>query len=159
MAFDGDFDRCFLFDHLGNFVSGEYIIGLLSEVFLRKEKEATIVLDPRIIWNTMDVVSKFGGQAVLSKTGHAFVKKTMRDSGAIYGGEMSAHHYFKDFSYCDSGMIPWLMIWELISKSNFSLSELISERKSRFLSSGEINFTVSDPAHCIEMVNNFCRSC
>ena len=102
----------------------------------------------------MDVVSKFGGQAVLSKTGHAFVKKTMRDSGAIYGGEMSAHHYFKDFSYCDSGMIPWLMIWELISKSNFSLSELISERKSRFLSSGEINFTVSDPANCIEMVNN-----
>ena len=102
----------------------------------------------------MDVVSKFGGQAVLSKTGHAFVKKTMRDSGAIYGGEMSAHHYFKDFSYCDSGMIPWLMIWELISKSNFSLSELISERKSRFLSSGEINFTVSDPTNCIEMVNN-----
>lgn len=158
VAFDGDFDRCFLFDHLGNFVPGEYVVGILSEIFLNKERGATIVHDPRVVWNTKDIVRNCGGNAVPSKTGHAFLKATMRETGAIYGGEMSAHHYFRDFAYCDSGMIPWLMIWELLSRSDFSLSELISERKSCFPSSGEINFTVSDPANCLEMVNNLFAS-
>ena len=129
MAFDGDFDRCFLFDHKGNFIPGEYLVGLLSQIFLNKEKGATIIHDPRVIWNTIDVVTKCGGKAVVSKTGHAFVKTAMRHSDAIYGGEMSAHHYFKDFAYCDSGMIPWLLVWEYLSKSNRSMSDLISERK------------------------------
>ena len=152
VAFDGDFDRCFLFDDLGNFIPGEYVVGLLSEVFLSKEKGATIVHDPRVIWNTMDVVTQYGGLAVSSKTGHAFVKAAMRDNNAIYGGEISAHHYFRDFAYCDSGMIPWLMIWELLSQSNLSLSDLISKRKNRFPSSGEINFTVADADKCMEMI-------
>ena len=154
VAFDGDFDRCFLFDQDGNFIPGEYLLGLLSTVFLRKEKGATIVHDPRVIWNTIDIVNKCDGIAVSSKTGHSFVKAAMRENSAIYGGEISAHHYFRDFAYCDSGMIPWLMIWELISKSNLSLSELISERKQLFPSSGEINFTVADPENCLEMVNS-----
>ncbi len=158
VAFDGDFDRCFLFDHLGNFIPGEYVVGLLSEVFLREERGATIVHDPRVVWNTRDIVSTCGGHAVSSKTGHAFIKAAMRENGAIYGGEMSAHHYFKDFFYCDSGMIPWLMVWELISKSNLPLSDLILDRKGRFLSSGEINFTVVDPESCLKMVNRLFAS-
>ena len=158
VAFDGDFDRCFLFDHLGNFIPGEYVVGLLSEVFLSKEQGATIVHDPRVVWNTIDIVNRCGGRAVLSKTGHAFVKSAMRENNAIYGGELSAHHYFRDFSYCDSGIIPWLMIWELISKSNLRLSDLILKRRERFPSSGEINFTVDDPTSCLENVNNFFAS-
>ena len=158
VAFDGDFDRCFLFDHFGNFIPGEYVVGLLSEVCLFEEQGATIVHDPRVVWNTLDIVSKCGGHAVESKTGHAFVKSAMRENGAIYGGEMSAHHYFKDFFYCDSGMIPWLMIWELISKTNLSLSDLILERKACFPSSGEMNFIVVDPENCLEMVNRLFAS-
>ena len=107
VAFDGDFDRCFFFDQYGDFIPGEYVVGLLAELFLSREQKATIIHDPRVIWNTIDVVSKCGGYAVVSKTGHSFVKAAMRATGAIYGGEMSAHHYFKDFAYCDSGTIPW----------------------------------------------------
>ncbi|MFL2765836.1 MAG: phosphomannomutase [Paracoccaceae bacterium] len=154
VAFDGDFDRCFFFDRAGDFIPGEYVVGLLSQVFLSKEKGATIIHDPRVIWNTIDVVKKFGGEAVASRTGHAFVKAAMRYTDAIYGGEMSAHHYFRDFSYCDSGIIPWLLVWECLSKSNLSLSDLISERKNRFPSSGELNFTVSNAAKCLERVEN-----
>ncbi|MDA7592275.1 phosphomannomutase [Rhodobacteraceae bacterium] len=154
VAFDGDFDRCFFFDHSGDFIPGEYVVGLLAEVFLNKEKGATIIHDPRVIWNTIDVVGKCGGQAVASKTGHAFVKAAMRKRDAIYGGEMSAHHYFRDFAYCDSGIIPWLLVWEYLSTSNLSLSDLISEQRNRFPSSGELNFTVSDAAKCIERVQN-----
>ena len=154
VAFDGDFDRCFFFDHFGNFIAGEYIVGLLAEVFLRKEKGATIVHDPRVIWNTIDVISKCSGIAVASKTGHAFVKAAMRNVDAIYGGEMSAHHYFRDFSYCDSGFIPWLLVWEFISTSDCSLLDLISERKNCFPSSGELNFKVPNALSCIEKVQN-----
>ena len=154
VAFDGDFDRCFFFDHAGDFIPGEYLVGLLAEVFLNKEKGATIIHDPRVIWNTIDVIAKCGGQAVVSKTGHAFVKAAMRKRDAIYGGEMSAHHYFRDFAYCDSGMIPWLMVWEYLSVSNILVSELISERSNRFPSSGELNFTVPNAATCIERVQN-----
>ena len=152
VAFDGDFDRCFFFDQSGEFIPGEYIVGLLAKVFLHKEKAATIIHDHRVIWNTIDVVTKCGGKAVTSKTGHAFLKSAMRKKNAIYGGEMSAHHYFRDFSYCDSGVIPWLLVWEHLSASNLSLSDLISDQKNRFPSSGELNFTVSNAASCIERV-------
>ena len=135
IAFDGDFDRCFFFDHFGNFIPSEYLVGLLAKVFLNKKKGATIIHDPRVIWNTVDVVQELGGKTVVSQTGHAFVKAAMRKSDAIYGGEMSAHHYFRDFAYCDSGIVPWLLVWEYISLSNLSLSELISERRNRFPSS------------------------
>ena len=155
VAFDGDFDRCFLFDHLGDFVPGEYLVGLLAEVFLKKEKGATIVHDPRIIWNTTDIINSCEGNAFVSKTGHAYIKASMRSSQAIYGGEISAHHYFRDFAYCDSGLIPWLMVWELLSSSNQKLKTLIADRKCSFLSSGEINFTVHEASKCLLGVKKF----
>ena len=152
VAFDGDFDRCFLFDETGAFVPGEYIIGLLANVFLEKEPGAKIVHDPRVVWNTQETVRAKGGDPIVSKTGHAFIKATMRENDAIYGGEMSAHHYFRDFAYCDSGMIPWLLIWELISKTGKSLGALLAECRETFPSSGEQNFKVSDAAHCLNAV-------
>jgi phosphomannomutase len=151
VAWDGDFDRCFFFDHTGAFIDGEYVVGLLAEAFLAKEPDATIVYDPRIIWNTQDIVAKAGGRAVQSRTGHAFIKQAMRDETAVYGGEMSAHHYFRDFVYCDSGMIPWLLIAELVSRHG-ALADLIAERKDAFPSSGEINFTLDDPKAAIDRV-------
>lgn len=151
VAWDGDFDRCFLFDHTGSFVDGEYIVGLLAEAFLAKEAGATIIHDPRIIWNTQDIVARSGGYAVQSRTGHAFIKQLMRDESAVYGGEMSAHHYFRDFVYCDSGMIPWLLVAELVSR-NGPLADQVADRKARFPSSGEINFTLNDPAASLERV-------
>ena len=150
VAFDGDFDRCFLFDETGAFVPGEYIIGLLADVFLEKEHGAKIVHDPRVVWNTRETVLAKGGDPIVSKTGHAFIKATMRENDAIYGGEMSAHHYFRDFAYCDSGMIPWLLIWELISKTDKSLGALLSECRENFPSSGEQNFKVSDATLCLD---------
>lgn len=151
VAWDGDFDRCFLFDHTGAFVDGEYIVGLLAEAFLAKEAGATIIHDPRIIWNTQDIVAQSGGRAVQSRTGHAFIKQVMRDESAVYGGEMSAHHYFRDFVYCDSGMIPWLLVAELVSR-NGPLAGQVADRKTRFPSSGEINFTLTDPAASLARV-------
>lgn len=145
LAFDGDFDRCFFFDAKGNFVDGEYIVGLLAQVFLAKEPGARIVHDPRVVWNTVDVVARAKGHAVQTRTGHAFMKQALRDHGAVYGGEMSAHHYFRDFVCCDSGMIPWLLIAELMGRTEKSLSALVSERRRAFPSSGEINFTLADP--------------
>jgi phosphomannomutase len=144
VAWDGDFDRCFFFDHTGAFIDGEYVVGLLPEAFLAKDPGATIIHDPRIIWNTQDLVSKAGGRAVQTRTGHAFIKQAMRDENAVYGGEMSAHHYFRDFVYCDSGMIPWLLVAELVSRHG-PLAELVAHRKAAFPSSGEINFTLNDP--------------
>ena len=152
VAFDGDFDRCFFFDGRGQFVPGEYIVGLLASVFLDREAGVKIVHDPRVIWNTQDIVAEKGGVAVQSKTGHAFIKQTMRTEGAVYGGEMSAHHYFRDFAYCDSGMVPWLLVVELISKSGRSLGEWSRDRFEKFPSSGEINFTVQDAGASIALV-------
>jgi len=152
VAFDGDFDRCFFFDETGKFVPGEYLVGLLASIFLEKEQGATIVHDPRVIWNTQDIVSQKGGKAEQSKTGHAFIKQTMRKHEAVYGGEMSAHHYFRDFAYCDSGMIPWLLVAELISIKNQSLGDLVKDRVSSFPSSGEINFKVKDADNSISSV-------
>ena len=153
VAFDGDFDRCFFFDILGNFISGEYIIGLLAEVFLDKEKSSKIIHDPRVIFNTTDIVNTYGGSAVCSKTGHAFFKSEMRAQNAVYGGEMSAHHYFRDFNYCDSGMIPWLLIWELLSKKDISIYDLVNVRRKKFPSSGEINFNVINPEKCLQKID------
>ncbi|WP_050528682.1 phosphohexomutase domain-containing protein [Pseudorhodobacter aquimaris] len=146
IAWDGDFDRCFFFDHLGRFVPGEYIVGLLAEIFLAKEPGAKIVHDPRVQWNTREIVTRLGGAPVMARTGHAYLKRALRDTGAVYGGEMSAHHYFRDFSCCDSGMIPWLLLIELMSRRNVCLADLVSARMAAFPSSGEINFRSEDPA-------------
>ncbi|SFD09370.1 phosphomannomutase [Tropicimonas isoalkanivorans] len=145
VAWDGDFDRCFLFDETGAFVDGEYLVGLLAQAFLLKVPGAKIVHDPRIMWNTQELVAEAGGEAVASLTGHVHVKSAMRQVDAVYGGEMSAHHYFRDFMYCDSGMIPWLLIAEHICRTGQPLSELIGERREAYPSSGEINFRVTDP--------------
>ncbi|MFC3180637.1 phosphomannomutase [Cypionkella sinensis] len=144
VAWDGDFDRCFLFDASGGFVAGEYLVGLLAEVFLAKEPGAVIIHDPRVVWNTQDVVTRAGGRTVAAKTGHAFLKQALRDTGAVYGGEMSAHHYFRDFMACDSGMIPWLLVAELMGRTGLSLADLLAARRAAFPSSGEINFRVKD---------------
>lgn len=146
IAWDGDFDRCFFFDEQGQFIEGYYIVGLLAEAFLRKEPGAKIVHDPRLTWNTLDVVATHGGEAVQSKSGHAFIKQTMREVDAAYGGEMSAHHYFRDFSYADSGMIPWLLVAEIMSERATALSKLVADRVAKFPASGEINRRVDDAA-------------
>ncbi len=151
VAWDGDFDRCFFFDHTGAFIDGEYIVGLLAEVFLAKERGAKIVHDPRVVWNTKDVVGAAGGIAVQARTGHAFVKQAMRDTGAVYGGEMSAHHYFRDFVWCDSGMIPFVLIAELVSRKG-ALADLVAGRRAAFPSSGEINYHLTNPAEAIARV-------
>jgi phosphomannomutase len=151
VAWDGDFDRCFFFDHTGAFIDGEYVVGLLAEAFLAKDPGATIIHDPRVIWNTQDIVEKAKGRAVQTRTGHAFIKQAMREENAVYGGEMSAHHYFRDFVHCDSGMVPWILVAELVSRHG-SLKDLVAHRKAAFPSSGEINFTLEDPKGAIERV-------
>ena len=144
IAWDGDFDRCFFFDQQGRFIEGYYMVGLLAQAFLAKESSSAIVHDPRLTWNTQDIVTAAGGRPVMSKTGHAFMKETMRAEDAAYGGEMSAHHYFRDFAYCDSGMVPWLLISKLISETGQSLAQLVDERMQAFPASGEINRRVDD---------------
>ena len=144
IAWDGDFDRCFLFDEKGGFIEGYYIVGLLAESLLGANPGAKIVHDPRLTWNTLDIVASAGGKAVQSKSGHSFIKETMRAVNGLYGGEMSAHHYFRDFSYADSGMIPWLLVAELVSATGKTLSELVGERQALFPASGEINRKVGD---------------
>ena len=143
VAWDGDFDRCFLFDEDGRFIEGYYIVGLLAEGFLAKQPGSGIVYDPRLIWNTIDIVAG-RGRAIESKAGHAFIKERMRAEDAIYGGEMSAHHYFRDFAYCDSGMVPWLLIIDLMVREGKKLSELVNERMALFPCSGEINRRIDD---------------
>ncbi|MDF7662181.1 phosphomannomutase CpsG [Erwiniaceae bacterium L1_54_6] len=152
IAFDGDFDRCFLFDSEGNFIEGYYIVGLLAEAFLEKDHGARIIHDPRLSWNTIDVVSRAGGVPVMSKTGHAFIKERMRQEDAVYGGEMSAHHYFRDFAYCDSGMIPWLLVAELLQVKGQSLRQLVNDRMEAYPASGEINSVLEQPQQAIERV-------
>lgn len=152
IAWDGDFDRCFLFDEHGNFIEGYYIVGLLAAAFLNKSPNEKIVHDPRLVWNTLDIVEKYKGIAIQSKSGHAFIKDVMRAENAIYGGEMSAHHYFRDFAYCDSGMIPWLLIIDLLSKKQTTLSTLVNEMIANYPCSGEINFKVKDSQQTIQAV-------
>jgi phosphomannomutase/phosphomannomutase/phosphoglucomutase len=143
LAWDGDYDRCFFFDEHGGFIEGYYLVGLLAEFFLRRHRGARIVHDPRLTWNTIDIVQHCGGMPVLCKSGHAFIKQKMREVDAVYGGEMSAHHYFRDFAYCDSGMIPWLLVLAIMSESGKSLSELVGERQQLYPASGEINRELS----------------
>ncbi|HEY7771595.1 MAG TPA: phosphomannomutase [Marinagarivorans sp.] len=152
IAWDGDFDRCFFFDEKGEFMEGYYLVGLLAQSFLAKNAGAAIVHDPRLTWNTVDLVEASGGRAVQSKTGHAFIKERMRLEDAVYGGEMSAHHYFKKFAYCDNGTIPWLLITEMLSERGIALSSLIGERIAAFPCSGEINRRVENTAELLEQI-------
>ena len=152
IAWDGDFDRCFLFDERGEFIEGYYIVGLLAAAFLAKHPGEKIIHDPRLTWNTIEVVERAGGLPIQSKTGHAFIKERMRAENAIYGGEMSAHHYFRNFAYCDSGMIPWLLVAELMSRSGNRLSEMVGERIAAYPCSGEINYRVHDVKQTIEQI-------
>jgi phosphomannomutase len=144
LAWDGDFDRCFFFDEQGDFVEGYYLVGLLAEAFLKKYPGARIVHDPRLTWNTIEIVKRLGGEPVLCRSGHAFIKQRMREVDAVYGGEMSAHHYFRDFAYCDSGMIPWLLVLAVMSETGKSLGELVRARQQLFPASGEINREIAD---------------
>ncbi|MEI8281588.1 MAG: phosphomannomutase [Armatimonadota bacterium] len=144
VAWDGDYDRCFFFDEHGDFIEGYYIVGLLAQSILQNDPNHTIVYDPRLTWNTLDIVEKLGGTAVMCKSGHAFIKEKMRAVDATYGGEMSAHHYFKQHWYCDSGMIPFLLIAKLVSETGRSLGELVREMVANYPCSGEVNSTVAD---------------
>ncbi|TYO96305.1 phosphomannomutase [Geothermobacter ehrlichii] len=152
VAWDGDFDRCFLFDEKGEFIEGYYIVGLLAEFLLGVVPGAKIIHDPRLTWNTIDIVRRAGGTPIMSKTGHAFIKERMRAEDALYGGEMSAHHYFRDFAYCDSGMIPWLLVAGLMCRTGKPLSALVAERIAAYPASGEINRRVADPEKVLRLV-------
>ncbi|OGR01226.1 MAG: phosphomannomutase [Deltaproteobacteria bacterium RIFOXYD12_FULL_55_16] len=155
LAWDGDFDRCFFFDEQGGFIEGYYLVGLLAQAMLDRQPGGKIIHDPRLVWNTQELVRQAGGIPVQSKTGHAFIKERMRAEDAVYGGEMSAHHYFRDFAYCDSGMIPWLLVAQILSKSGQPLSHLVRKRQAAFPVSGEINRRVTDPAAVIARVEEF----
>jgi len=154
IAWDGDFDRCFLFDEKGTFIEGYYIVGLLAESILAKNPGGSVVHDPRLTWNTIEIVEAAGGKAVQCKSGHSFIKEKMREVDGVYGGEMSAHHYFRDFSYADSGMIPWLLVAELISVTGKSLSELVSARMAMYPASGEINRKVADAKATLQALHD-----
>lgn len=155
VAWDGDFDRCFLFDSEGNFIEGYYIVGLLSAQLLKNNGGGNVVHEPRLIWNTIELAKENGGTPIQSKAGHAFIKEKMREVDAIYGGEMSAHHFFKQFGYCDSGMIPWILISEMMSEQNKSLGQLVNERIEAYPCSGEINTKVSDSQKVIDSIKEF----
>jgi phosphomannomutase len=154
IGWDGDFDRCFFYDETGEFIEGYYLVGLLAEAFLKREPGARIVHDPRLTWNTVDIVAGMGGEPVQTKCGHAFIKERMRAENAAYGGEMSAHHYFRDFAYCDSGMIPWLLVTALISEREQTLSSMVAERVAAYPCSGEINSTIDDPKAVLSRVES-----
>ena len=154
IAWDGDYDRCFFFDGQGRFIEGYYIVGLLARAFLEQSPGEGIVHDPRLTWNTLEVIEQSGGKAIQSKSGHAFIKQTMREHDAAYGGEMSAHHYFRDFSYADSGMIPWLLVAGIMSQSGMSLADLVDERMKLFPASGEINRTVDDASEVLKRADD-----
>ena len=154
IAWDGDYDRCFFFDATGRFIEGYYIVGLLAEALLEKSPSSSIIYDPRLTWNTLEIVAAAGGKAIQSKAGHSFIKQVMRRHDAVYGGEMSAHHYFRDFFYCDSGMIPWLLVAQLVSMYGKRLSELVNDRIKLFPASGEINRKVADASRAIEEISN-----
>ncbi|MGG2099240.1 phosphomannomutase [Stenotrophomonas sp. NRRL B-14846] len=152
IAWDGDFDRCFFFDHTGRFIEGYYLVGLLAKAILARNPGGKIVHDPRLVWNTVDMVEQAGGVPVQCKSGHAFIKEKMRAEDAVYGGEMSAHHYFREFAYADSGMIPWLLIAQLVSESGRSLADWVEDRMAAYPCSGEINFKVADAKAAVARV-------
>ena len=158
IAWDGDFDRCFFFDENGRFIEGYYLVGLFAQYFLQKHPGSKILYDPRLTWNTEEIIARYDGQPVRCKSGHAFIKECMRKQGVLYGGEMSAHHYFRDFSYCDSGMIPWLLLISLISTSGMTLSQMVDARISEYPCSGEINLKVADADAVLERLSSHFRS-
>ncbi len=154
LAWDGDFDRCFFYDGDGNFIEGYYLVGLLAGEMLRRFPGGKILFDPRAYWNTREIVTKAGGIPVMGKTGHAFMKERMRAENAVYGGEMSAHHYFRDFACCDSGMLPWLLVLSILARSGAQLSELVASRMAAWPCSGEINRRVADAPALMKMVRD-----
>ncbi len=154
IAWDGGYDRCFFFDETARFIEGYYIVGLLAAALLEKNPSSSVIYDPRLTWNTLEIVAAAGGNAIQSKSGHSFIKQVMRQQDALYGGEMSAHHYFRNFFYCDSGMIPWLLVAQLVSIRGQKLSELVNDRMHRFPASGEINRKVADASRAIEEISN-----
>ena len=154
LAWDGDFDRCFFYDEQGRFVEGYYLVGLIAQTMLRAQPGGTVLYDPRLTWNTVEMVESAGGSARICRTGHAFFKQMMREENAIYGGEMSAHHYFSDFSYCDTGMLPWLAIVAELSANGAKLSEMVEARIAAFPCSGEINFTVADSDRILSKISD-----
>ncbi|MDO8330198.1 MAG: phosphomannomutase CpsG [Fluviicoccus sp.] len=155
LAWDGDFDRCFFFDETGQFIEGYYLVGLLAEQLLKRSPGATVIYDPRLTWNTVQLVEAFGGKPVISKCGHSFIKDKMREQDAVYGGEMSAHHYFRDFFYCDSGMIPWLLILEQLSETGAKFSQVVERCMREFPCSGEINFTIKSATDALQRIRAF----
>jgi len=152
LAWDGDFDRCFFFDAQGTFIEGYYLVGFIAQALLANHPGAAIIHDPRLTWNTIDMVREAGGRPVMSKTGHAFIKERMRAENALYGGEMSGHHYFRDFAYCDSGMIPWLLVLERMCRTGQPLAALVRERMAHYPCSGEINRKLADPEAALQRV-------
>ncbi len=152
LAWDGDHDRCFFFDEHGAFVEGYYMVGLFAQELLRRAQGAAVIHDPRLVWNTIDLVAKAGGRPVMCKTGHAFIKERMRKENAVYGGEMSAHHYFRDFAYCDSGMIPWLLLAQTMSRTKQTLGQLVADMQRRYPASGEINLKLADATAALAKV-------
>ena len=152
LAWDGDFDRCFFFDEQGTFIEGYYLVGFIAAALLAAQPGAAIIHDPRLTWNTIDMVREAGGRPVMSKTGHAFIKARMRLENALYGGEMSGHHYFRDFAFCDSGMIPWLLVLQSMCRTGQPLSALVRERMDRYPCSGEINRKLLDPDAALQRV-------
>ena len=152
LAWDGDFDRCFFFDEQGAFIEGYYLVGLIAQALLAHQSGAAIIHDPRLTWNTIDMVQEAGGRPVMCKTGHAFIKERMRAENALYGGEMSGHHYFRDFAYCDSGMIPWLLVLSRMCRTGQPLSALVRQRLARYPCSGEINRKLLDPDAALQRV-------
>lgn len=157
VAWDGDFDRCFFFDEKGNFVDSSYIVGLLATALLAKHPSSTIVIDTRQTLNSEEAIEKAGGEVVISAGGHSPMKRSMREFNALYGGEMSAHHYFRAFHYCDSGMIPFLLISQLLAKSDQTLGALVAAARKRYPCSGELNYLVVDSDLVITKIADYFR--
>lgn len=158
VTWDGDCDRCHFFDSEGKPVPTYYIVGLLAEEYLKSDPGAAIVFDTKLCWNTLDVIAKNGGKAIPSQTGHAFMKRSMREHRAIYGGELSSHHFFGDFFHCDSGMFAWLKILEILSRSGRTIDELIRQRRRQFPSIAEVNLKLADTGLAFDTVLDHYRS-
>lgn len=152
VAWDGDFDRCFFFDEQGQFIDGYYVVSLLAQALLKANPQQKIVHDPRLYWATQQSVAQSGGIAVLSQTGHVYMKEKMRAENALYGGEISAHHYFRDFAYCDNGTIPWLLVAQLLSQQSVPLSSMVKQLQQQFPCSDEINFKVKDASAVMQHI-------
>jgi len=144
VAWDGDCDRCVFFDNDGDLVPTYYMVGLMTEYFLSLHPGSSIVFDTKLCWNTLEIIARLGGNPVAAATGHAFMKEKMQKSGAVYGGELSSHHYFGDFFGCDSGMFAWLTVMTMLSGSGRTLQEMIAERKRLVCCTPEISISLAD---------------